>query len=125
VLSHICDAVHAASAAILLKEVVIAALDVDQMDVACAAGRFALALPFRCPFGGQQGCLFVGPRPDKTSYGKEEVEALEAILPPLRRALIAATTRDGYLRREAAKQRSLRTRIDQMAKQIAALELKT
>jgi hypothetical protein len=125
VLPRICDAVHATSAAILLKDVVIAALDVDQTDVACTAGRFPLVLPLRCPFGGQQGSLFVGRRPDKTSYGKEEVETLEAILPPLRRALIAATKRDGDRRREAAKQRSLRTRIDQMAKQIAALELKT
>ena len=126
VLPRICDAVHATSAAILLKDDLIAALDVDQKKgVACTAGRFPLVLPFRCPFGGEQGSLFVGPRPDKTSYGKEEVEALQAILPELRRALIAATKRHGDLRREAAKQRSLRKRIDQMAKQIAALEMKT
>jgi hypothetical protein len=124
VLPRICDAVHATSAALRLEDVVIAAFDVEQMDAACTARRFPLVLPFRSAFGRQHGSLFVGPRPDKTSYGKEEVEALQAILPALRRALITATELDGDRRREVAKQRSLWMHLDRMAKQIAALELK-
>lgn len=122
VLPRICNAVHATSAAIFLRDQVIAAKGLTPKDVIRQARTFPLDLPFRCPFGGQQGSLLIGPRPDRTSYGKEEVEALQAILPSLRRALAASKQRDANRRREAEKLRSLRSRLAQMSKQIAGLE---
>jgi hypothetical protein len=64
----------------------------------------------------------VGPRPDGTSYGKEEGEALKAILPSLRRALVASKQREADRRRESEKLRSMRLRIAQISNQIAALK---
>ena len=122
VLPRICKAVHAASGAICLKDEVIAAQGLTSNVVIRQGRTFPLDLPFRCPFGGQQGSLLIGPRPDRTSFGKEEVEALQAILPSLRRALIGSTERDANRRREAEKLRSLRSRLAQMSKQIAVLE---
>ncbi|MCH8614506.1 hypothetical protein LZ016_00075 [Sphingomonas sp. SM33] len=123
VLPRICDAVHATSAGIIIRDQLIASNGVQPTDTGREAFESALELPLRCPFGGEQGSLLVGPRPDRTSYGKEEVRALQGILPPLRRALNHASQRDETRRREAARKRSIATRIAQMSKQIAALEM--
>ncbi len=124
VLPRICDAVHATSAAILLKGQLIASYGIQRKDVGRTADGFPLDLPLRCPFGGQQGSLLVGPRPDGTSYGKEEVKSLQAILPDLRRTLIRSSQRDENRRNEAAKLRSIRARIAQVSKRIGALEMR-
>lgn len=124
VLPRICDAVHATSAAILLKDQRVASHGIQQKEVDRTADRFPLDLPLRCPFGGQQGSLLVGPRPDGTSYGKEEVKTLEAILPDLRRALIHSLQRDENRRNEAARLRSIKARIAQVSKRIGALEMR-
>lgn len=122
VLPRIRDAVHATYAAIFLEDHVIASLGVASKRTS-NSHRFALELPFLCPFGGQQGMLSIGARPDNTSFGKEELEALRSILPPLRRALISSTQRYNNRRTEAAKLRSLRNRIAQMSEQIATLKM--
>ena len=124
VLPRICGAVHATSAAIVLKDQLIASHHVQAMEVDRTADQFPLDLPLRCPFGGQQGSLLVGPRPDGTSYGKEEVKSLEAILPGLRRALIRSSQRDESRRNEAARLRSIRARIAQVSRRIGALEMR-
>ena len=124
VLPRICDAVHATSAAILLKDQLIASYGIQRNDVGRTADGFPLDLPLRCPFGGQQGSLLVGPRPDGTSYGKEEVKSLQAILPDLRRTLIRSSQRDENRRNEAARLRSIRARIAQVSKRICALEMR-
>lgn len=116
VLPRIRDAVHATSAVILLNDRIIAAEGIDERDA--ASTRFTLDLPMRCPFGGQQGSLLIGPRPDRTSYGKEDVQALRTILPPLRRALIASTQREAHRRSEAVKLRALRAQIARISQQI-------
>jgi len=84
VLPRIADAVHATKLAIILKDQVIAADGVKIGQVSRSADYFPLHLPFQCPFGGVQGRLLVGPRPDGSSYGKDEIEALEEVLPALR-----------------------------------------
>jgi hypothetical protein len=121
VLPHIRDAVHATFVAIILRDQLIASNGVQPTDTGRGTCGFPLELPLQCPFGGRQGSLLVGPRPDRTSYGKEDVRALQAILPALRRALVHASQREEDRRREAARRRSITTRIAQMSKQIAAL----
>jgi hypothetical protein len=123
VLPRICDAVHATSAAIILRNQLIASNGSPSKNAGRRIRECPLELPLQCPFGGQQGSLLVGPRPDRTSYGKEEIKALQAILPALRRALIHASQREEDRRREAARRRSITRRLTQMSKQIAALEL--
>jgi hypothetical protein len=121
VLPRICDAVHATSAAILLADRVIAAVGIGPSDIAKTTGRFPLDLAFRCPFGGQHGMLLVGPRPDGTSYGRDEIASLQQILPALRRTLISAAQRDSNRRSEAARLRSLRSQMARMSQQLATL----
>ena len=92
-LPRIIEAVHATSAAIVLKGTAIAteALAIDPADRSTT--HFPLQLALRCPFGGRHGWLLLGRRPDGSNYGKDDVEALEAILPALRRALLASLER--------------------------------
>jgi len=122
VLPRICEAVHAISAAIVLNERVVATLDADLKNVVQASGRFPLSLPIKCPFGGQQGALLIGPRPDRTSYARDEVEVLKTILPSLRRALVSSALHERDRRREAGELRLLRARMAQMSEQISTLE---
>lgn len=121
VLPRICDAVHATFGAIILKDRTIAAHDVERKDVAGMVACFPLNLALRCPFGGQEGSLLIGPRPDRSSYGREEIEALHAILPALRSALIASRHRVMHRQSEAARLRAMRASIARMSRQIAGL----
>jgi hypothetical protein len=122
VLPRICEAVRATSAEIVLDEMIIASDRQATKNGGRAASVFSLELPFRCPFGGQHGSVLIGPRPDKTSYGKDEVEALRAILPALRRTLLAAKQRETDRCREAVRLRGYRMRLLELSNQVTALE---
>jgi hypothetical protein len=124
VLPRIADAIHATKLAIVIKGKVIAADGIEIGKVSRSADDFLLHLPFRCPFGGVQGKLLVGPRPDGSSYGKDEIEALEEVLPALRRSLLAALERETAYRSQARMQRSLRAQIAEISIRIRSLELK-
>ena len=124
VLPRIADAVHATKLAIVIKDKVIAADGIEIGKVSRSADDFLLHLPLRCPFGGVQGRLLVGPRPDGSCYGKDEIEALEEVLPALRRSLLVALEREAAHRSQARMQRSLRTQIAEMTGRIRTLESK-
>ena len=124
VLPRIGDAVHATKLAIVIKDKVIAADGIQIGKVSQSADDFLLHLPLRCPFGGVQGGLLVGPRPDGSSYGKDEIEALEEILPALRRSLLVTLEREAAHRSQARMQRSLRTQIAEISGRIRNLESK-
>ena len=68
--------------------------------------------------------MLVGPRPDGSSYGKDEIEALEEVLPALRRSLLAALGRETAYRSQARMQRSLRAQIAEISVRIRTLELR-
>lgn len=68
--------------------------------------------------------MLVGPRPDGSSYGKDEIEALQEVLPALRRSLLAALERETDYRSQARMQRSLRAQIAEISIRIRTLELK-
>ena len=120
-LPRIREAVHATRAAIILKDAVVAADGATLNSVRRTSDLFPLQLPLRCPFGGQRGFLLVGPRPDKTSYRKAEIEALEAILPTLRRALLTSSQRATDRRREKASRQALGAEIKVLSRQIESL----
>lgn len=119
VLPRIADAVHARSAAIILKGAAVAAHGATLGNVTSSGDRFPARIALRCPFGGGQGWLLIGPRPDGSPYNREELEALEAVAPSLRRALIASLDRQRDRRREARSRRSLETRIAALEERIS------
>lgn len=112
VLPRIAEAIHATKLAIILKGKVIAADGIAIRQVECFHRQFPLNLHMRCPFGGLQGQLLVGPRPDGSFYGKDEIEALEQVLPSLRRALLASLEQERNRRRHREFQREIERRIE-------------
>ena len=65
-------------------------------------GTFPLRVALRCPLGSARAWLLVGPRPDGSSYSRDELDALQFIAPPLQRSLFAVAER------QAAKDRQRR-----------------
>ena len=122
-LSRIVDAVHATHAAIVLDGELIAVEGRTAGRSDPATGCFALQVMMRCPFGGSQGCLLLGPRPDGSGYGRDDVEAVEAIMPALRRALLAARARESARERDNALWQQSRERIEALSARIAAVEM--
>ena len=55
---------------------------------------FPLHIALRCPLGGIRAWLFLGPRPDGSFYGKDELEALAVIAPALQRTLFQVAERE-------------------------------
>ena len=125
VLPRIADAVHATKLAIILKDQVIAADGVKTGQVLRSADYFPLHIPFQCPFGGLQGRLLVGPRPDGSSYGKDEIEALEEVIPALRRSLLAALEREKDRRRVQEFQRNVNATLAGLSARVEAIEVAT
>jgi hypothetical protein len=136
VLPRIDEAVHAARAALVLGGELVAAWQVPRRraehwlgrwQAPLAAGPFSrnlsdpwfpLRMALTCPFGTIHGWLLLGPRPDGSFYGKDDLDALLAIAPPLRRTLVAVRTREQELALEAAHRRKLERRIDQLAARV-------
>lgn len=114
VLPRIAEAVHATKLAIIFKDRVIAADGIAARLVMRSKRQFPLDLPMNCPFGGLQGHLLVGPRPDGSSYGNDDVEALEQVLPALRRALLASLEQERKLRRDREFRRIVESRIEKL-----------
>jgi hypothetical protein len=114
VLPRIAEAVHATKLAIIFKDRVIAADGIATRLVMRSKRQFPLNLPMNCPFGGLQGHLLVGPRPDGSSYGNDDVEALEQVLPALRRALLASLEQERKLRRDREFRRIVESRIEKL-----------
>ena len=121
-LPRIIEAVHARRAAIILKGRTIAGegIAIDSFDRSTT--HFPLQLALRCPFGGHHGWLLLGPRPDGSNYGKDDVEALEAVLPALRRALLASLEHARVRQGDEWILRQCRTAIAGMEERLAALE---
>lgn len=121
-LQRLADAVHATHAAIVLKGEAIASQGMPCDGTVHGSGNFAFQLAMKCPFGGHHGWLLLGPRPDGSSYGKDDVEALEAIAPALRRALLASHARILERDREHMVHRQILDRIAAISATIAVLE---
>lgn len=122
-LQRIVDAVHATSAALILRDVPIAADGMAISQVDRSSSRFALKCALRSPIGGRDGWLLLGPRPDGSNFGKDHVEALETVLPALRRSLLASLDREKARRREQRKWSHCRNQISEMIVRVSALEI--
>jgi hypothetical protein len=69
--------------------------------------------------------LLVGPRPDGSSYGKDEIEALEEVIPALRRSLLAALEREKDRRRVQEFQRNVNATLAGLSARVEAIEVAT
>lgn len=139
VLPRIDEAIHAARAALVIDGTLIAAHGVDEHN----AGRwvrdwqpatdglfshevrdrmFPVRMALRCPFGSIRGWLLLGPRPDGSLYGTDDLDALADIAPPLRRALIASRRREHGHAQEARWRRAVARSNRQLLARINDLE---
>jgi len=55
---------------------------------------FPLAIALRCPLGSIRAWLLLGPRPDGSFYGRDDLDALSEIAPSLQRALLTVAERE-------------------------------
>jgi len=80
---------------------------------------FPLAMALRCPLGSPPAWLLLGPRPDGSFYGRDDLKALEEIALPLQRSLFLVALREQSEQRQERRQRSL---VRQLASLTARLE---
>ena len=97
VLQRINEAIHATHSALVMRGEVIASVGIGAGDV--ASNRLPARLELRCSACDDEGWLLLGPRPDGSLYGSDDLEAVQSILPAVRHALEASAAlqalRDG------------------------------
>lgn len=132
VLPRIEEAVHSARIALSVDGAIVAARGISKSSARRWAKKraapasidlfdsdddreFPLRMALRCPFGKVRGWLLLGPRPDGSFYGKDDLDALTVIAPPLRHVIFSV------LAREKDRQ-SVEARVEQLAAKIIELE---
>lgn len=83
---------------------------------------FPLGVALRCPFGGIRGWLLLGPRPDGSYYGKDDVNALATIASPFQRTLFLVVERETEARRNSAMRAAISRALASLGKRLAILE---
>jgi hypothetical protein len=136
VLPRITEAVHATRAALLIDGSVVAAHLIG-LPAACAwtsawaptdrTGPIALdradpVFPVRIATGGREAWLLLGPRPDGSLFGKDEIEAIATITPALRRALSAILARDAERSQARRLNRATLAKTRNLTARVKALE---
>lgn len=111
----------AASARRLLREWTPA--DGDARIIRSDGAPFPLQVALRCPLGRPRAWLLLGPRPDGSFYGRDDVDALAAIAPPLQRALLTVAERQAAYRARLRHDRKIRTSLEQLQQRVALLEV--
>jgi hypothetical protein len=92
-------------------------LDRDDQDA------FPLRIALRCPLGSVRGWLILGPRPDGSFYGRDDLAALTEISSPLQRALLAVSEREAEERRRQRADRKTERLLSELNGRITDLEL--
>lgn len=85
-------------------------------------GPFPLNFPLRCPFGKVRGWLVLGPRPDGSFYGSDDMEALTEIIPPLQRSLFLVAAREADERRHEHQRRVFQHALAVLSERLSKLE---
>ncbi len=83
---------------------------------------FPLAMALRCPLGRPRGWLLLGPRPDGSFYGRDDLKALEEIAAPLQRSLFLVALREQSEKRQQRRQRSLMRQLASVTARLERLE---
>jgi len=77
---------------------------------------FPVRMALHCPFGKNRGWLLLGPRPDGSVYGTDDLDALAAIVPPLQRTIFSVVERE-------KERRIAKAGLDRLAARISHLEV--
>ena len=85
-------------------------------------GVFPLRVALRCPLGNVRGWLLLGPRPDGSFFGKDDLEAIAEIIPALQRTLFLVAEREAAERRRSQAERAVRLSLSALARRIDGLE---
>lgn len=83
---------------------------------------FPLHMALRCPLGSIRGWLLLGPRPDGSYYGKDDIEALSAIAPSLQRTLFQVAARERGARLYQTRQAAMSRALDAVNERLTILE---
>jgi hypothetical protein len=73
----------------------------------CGQNLLPLRLALHGPPGKVRGWLLLGTRPDGSLLGRDELEALNEVMPPLQRTLLQAAARDRMEKKETRRWKSL------------------
>lgn len=85
---------------------------------------FPLHMPLSCPFGSVRGWLLLGPRPDGSYYGKDDLDALAEIALPLQRSLFLVAEREAQERSRRWRDQALMRTIRLIQNRLDELECK-
>jgi hypothetical protein len=97
ILPRIAEAVHATALALVIGGKVVAAQGIGKRAVAGRSANdslFPVRLPLHCAFSGREAWLLLGTRPDGSLYGRDDLDALDAIRPAIRHALAWSLDRE-------------------------------
>lgn len=83
---------------------------------------FPLRMALRCPFGSIRAWLLLGPRPDGSFYGQDEIDALQAIAPSIQRTLFAVAEREVAEVRERTLRRAMARSINSLDVRLSTIE---
>ena len=85
---------------------------------------FPLQVALSCPLGSIRAWLLLGPRPDGSFYGRDDLDALTHIAQPLQRTLILVAEREDVERRRRRRDSRIKQTIEAMEERLAQLETK-
>ena len=132
ILPRINEAIHATRSALMIEGKVSAATGIERRHAAAWArrsrkdlpeapddGLFPVRLPLHCPFSGRTAWLLLGPRPDGSLYGRDDLDALDAVRPAIRHALSWALNRERERADSRREWRALRKEVALIKDQLA------
>lgn len=139
VLPHIERAVQATRLALLIDGQLVATQGIDLAPARRLLGNwqptaggericrnddapFPLAMALRCPLGSPRAWLLLGPRPDGSFYGRDDLRALEEIAAPLQRSLFLVASREHSEKRQERREQSLMRQIASITVRLERLE---
>jgi hypothetical protein len=81
---------------------------------------FPVRVELASPMSGKSGWLLLGPRPDGTLYGKEDLDAIKSVRPAIRHALAWAMAREAVSIEQRRQWQSLRREVAELRSRLVA-----
>ncbi len=140
VLSHVNEALHATRSALIASGATVIAANgvslkdarrwsrewLSKVETLAQCDRDDCLFPIRvelpCPYSGKPGWVLLGPRPDGSIYGKDDLSAIEFVRPAIRNALARATNREALRKTTRRKWQSLLCEVVELRSRVRALE---